>query len=304
MNVKTILVPLDGSNIAEAALTPAMEHRAGVRRQAGAAARGRRHTRGRWRIRSRRRWTWCARPRSTSPRLGLGWRPRASRDVEISVWYGPAVEAIVEAARYRNADLIVMSSHGRSGLGRLVLGSIAESVLRSTAVPILLIRPGGAPRRNAVRGRAPRQGDRPCISHKRVLVALDGSTAAEAVLRFLMEIAGPLDMTVLLLHVLEPIPPHGERGHVTHRRRHRDARGDDAERVPGAPGGPLRSQGVDATWSRCGSAGQPSEILAARARERRGSHRHGHPRPHRARAVCSSAPWPRRSSATHPCRCS
>jgi len=40
---------------------------------------------------------------------------------------------------------LVMSSHGRSGLGPLVLGSIAESVLRSTSVPILLIRPGGAP---------------------------------------------------------------------------------------------------------------------------------------------------------------
>ena len=44
-------------------------------------------------------------------------------------------------------------------------------------------------------------------SHKRVLVALDGSTEGEAVLRFLMEIAGPLDMTVMLLHVLEPITP-------------------------------------------------------------------------------------------------
>ena len=44
-------------------------------------------------------------------------------------------------------------------------------------------------------------------SHKRVLVALDGSTACEAVLRLLMEIAGPLDMTVMLLHVLEPITP-------------------------------------------------------------------------------------------------
>ena len=51
----------------------------------------------------------------------------------------------MEAARYRKADLIVMSSHGRSGVGRLVLGSDAESVLRATAVPILLIRPDGAP---------------------------------------------------------------------------------------------------------------------------------------------------------------
>jgi nucleotide-binding universal stress UspA family protein len=65
--------------------------------------------------------------------------------VDTSVWYGPAAEAIVEAAHFRKADLIVMSSHGRSGLGRLVLGSIAETVLRATHVPILLIRPGEAP---------------------------------------------------------------------------------------------------------------------------------------------------------------
>jgi nucleotide-binding universal stress UspA family protein len=73
--------------------------------------------------------------------------------VETSVWYGPAADAIVEAARYRGADLIVMSSHGRSGLGRLVLGSVAESVLRATATPILLIRAGAAPLDVTVWGR-------------------------------------------------------------------------------------------------------------------------------------------------------
>jgi DNA polymerase (family 10) len=65
--------------------------------------------------------------------------------VETAVWYGPPADAIVEAARFRNADLIVMSSHGRSGLGRLVLGSVAESVLRATKTAILLIRDDGAP---------------------------------------------------------------------------------------------------------------------------------------------------------------
>ena len=65
--------------------------------------------------------------------------------VETSVWYGPAASAIVEAARLRKADLIVMSTHGRSGLGRLILGSVAESVLRGTATPILLLRAPGAP---------------------------------------------------------------------------------------------------------------------------------------------------------------
>jgi nucleotide-binding universal stress UspA family protein len=65
--------------------------------------------------------------------------------VETSVWYGPAASAIVEAARLRKADLIVMSTHGRSGLGRLILGSVAESVLRGSLTPILLLRVPGAP---------------------------------------------------------------------------------------------------------------------------------------------------------------
>ena len=67
------------------------------------------------------------------------------RNVETSVWYGPAAAAIVDAARLRKVDLIVMSTHGRSGLGRLILGSVAESVLRGTTTPILLLRAPGAP---------------------------------------------------------------------------------------------------------------------------------------------------------------
>jgi hypothetical protein len=41
--------------------------------------------------------------------------------------------------------MIVMTTHGRSGLPRLVFGSVAESVLRSTATPLLLVRPPEAP---------------------------------------------------------------------------------------------------------------------------------------------------------------
>jgi nucleotide-binding universal stress UspA family protein len=64
--------------------------------------------------------------------------------VETSVWYGPAAHAIVEAARIHKVDEIVMTTHGRSGLGRLLLGSVAESVLRGTTTPILLLRTEGA----------------------------------------------------------------------------------------------------------------------------------------------------------------
>ena len=70
---------------------------------------------------------------------------KGMRGGQPSVWYGPAPPAIVDAARLRKADLIVMSTHGRSGLGRLILGSVAESVLRGTTTPILLLRAPEAP---------------------------------------------------------------------------------------------------------------------------------------------------------------
>jgi nucleotide-binding universal stress UspA family protein len=65
--------------------------------------------------------------------------------VQTSVWYGPAAPAIVDASQLWKADLVVMTTHGRSGVGRLILGSVAESVLRGTTVPILLLRAPKAP---------------------------------------------------------------------------------------------------------------------------------------------------------------
>jgi nucleotide-binding universal stress UspA family protein len=67
------------------------------------------------------------------------------KNVKTSVWYGHPAYAIVEAARLGKTDLIVMSTHGRSGLGRLVLGSVAESVLRGTRIPLFLVRDRAAP---------------------------------------------------------------------------------------------------------------------------------------------------------------
>jgi nucleotide-binding universal stress UspA family protein len=74
-----------------------------------------------------------------------GLARRGFTKVDTAVWYGPAAAAIIESARFKKADLIVMSSHGRSGLGRLMLGSVAESVLRGTTVPVCIVRVPGAP---------------------------------------------------------------------------------------------------------------------------------------------------------------
>ena len=66
------------------------------------------------------------------------------RNVVKSVWHGPAAAAIIEAARLMHVDLVVMTTHGRSGIGRLIWGSVAESVLRGTSASILLLRAPGA----------------------------------------------------------------------------------------------------------------------------------------------------------------
>lgn len=49
-------------------------------------------------------------------------------------------EAIIETAKARNCSLIVMASHGRRGLGRLVLGSVTAEVLAHSPVPVLVVR--------------------------------------------------------------------------------------------------------------------------------------------------------------------
>jgi len=50
-------------------------------------------------------------------------------------------EAIVSYANENNISLIAIATHGRSGLGRLVFGSVADFVLRETGLPILVIKP-------------------------------------------------------------------------------------------------------------------------------------------------------------------
>ncbi|WP_338722997.1 universal stress protein [Devosia sp. XK-2] len=52
----------------------------------------------------------------------------------------PAAEGILQAAKEVNADLIVMGSHGRRGLGRLLLGSQAAEVLAHTELPVLVVK--------------------------------------------------------------------------------------------------------------------------------------------------------------------
>lgn len=67
--------------------------------------------------------------------------------VRFLIWEGDPAEATLEAAASERADLIVVGSHGRSGMNRLLLGSVSDRVAREAPVPVLIARehPGATP---------------------------------------------------------------------------------------------------------------------------------------------------------------
>ncbi|OGO39762.1 MAG: hypothetical protein A2147_00200 [Chloroflexi bacterium RBG_16_57_8] len=64
-------------------------------------------------------------------------------EIQPVVVMGKTAETICEFAEKNGFDLIIMATHGRSGVKRLVWGSVADKVLRSSCVPVLLVRPPG-----------------------------------------------------------------------------------------------------------------------------------------------------------------
>jgi nucleotide-binding universal stress UspA family protein len=104
---------------------------------------------------------------------------------------GPAGAEIVEEAVRIGADLIVMATHGRGALGRLWLGSVADHVVRHAGVPILLIRP-----------QAPNTpGDAPEI--RSIVVPIDLSAVSRTILDPVIEFARLAKARVTLLYVVE-----------------------------------------------------------------------------------------------------
>lgn len=65
------------------------------------------------------------------------------RTVETIARQGGAHHEIVEVARERGHDLIVIGTHGRTGVARFLIGSVAERVVRDAPCPVLVVRPQG-----------------------------------------------------------------------------------------------------------------------------------------------------------------
>ena len=145
MTIKKILVPLDGSDLAEAALATAIDI---LNEQPTTTLVLLRAAES---LPSSLADTMATKARSVREAesylkgVAAGLRECGITRVRTTVWYGPAAPTIVEAAEAEQADLIIISSHGHGGIGRLIFGSVAESVLHGTRIPILLVRDSGAP---------------------------------------------------------------------------------------------------------------------------------------------------------------
>jgi len=74
------------------------------------------------------------------PKLS-GCEECAGLEVEELIVHGEAAAEIVRVAKERNIDLIVVSSHGRTGLGRMLFGSTAEAIVRHSSCPVMVVKP-------------------------------------------------------------------------------------------------------------------------------------------------------------------
>jgi nucleotide-binding universal stress UspA family protein len=118
--------------------------------------------------------------------LGGVARTFPESNVKISVERGRAEDLIIEKGAADTAMLITMATHGRSGLNRFLLGSIAEKVLRGTVNPLLLVR---------ATEEAKPDGE---ATLKSIIVPLDGSELAESVLPMAAGMARKLDLEIEL----------------------------------------------------------------------------------------------------------
>jgi nucleotide-binding universal stress UspA family protein len=156
--------------------------------------------------------------------------------VEKKVVYGDPVEEIVKAGGASADSVVVMASHGRSGLGRVLLGNVALKVAERATCPMMIVR--------ALRGPIPSPAE---ISLGKVLIALDGSDFSEAVLEPVRNLLARERSSMHLLRVVDL-----DRSWVTGKPADQDADGrtkrDLAEQYLGSMADRLTAHGYSTSW--------------------------------------------------------
>jgi nucleotide-binding universal stress UspA family protein len=126
-------------------------------------------------------------------------RRSAGIAVETAVLEGGVPRSILDHATTTGTDLIVMTTHGRTGFSRAWIGSVVDALVRSALVPLLLCRPDETQRV-------------PPYEHvfSRLLIPLDGGTEAERILPHAIEIGRMFQAKYVLFCVVRPVamPTH------------------------------------------------------------------------------------------------
>ena len=183
MTAKTILVPLDGSHLAEAALPYGRLLAAALGAQlellaVAQAVDGDRATGS----------------ESLAEYLAaVAEQVCGTQSVTRRVAVGDAAEEIVRAAQAADIAAMVLATHGRGGVRRAIIGSVADKVMRQTPVPLLIVRPPETFDPSA-----------PAVLH-RLMAPLDGSTRAEAALPWVSTLATATGAAVLLVRAEPPM---------------------------------------------------------------------------------------------------
>lgn len=112
--------------------------------------------------------------------------------VDWTIEIGRPASAIVDRAAVDKAALITMATHGRSGIGRWFLGSVADKVLEASKNPLLLVRATRGP--NSIHE----------LPFKKLIVCLDGSQLAELTLPHVVAIGRATAAEIVLLRVYTP----------------------------------------------------------------------------------------------------
>jgi nucleotide-binding universal stress UspA family protein len=111
---------------------------------------------------------------------------------------GRAHEVITYRARTLPADLLVLGTHGRSGVTRLLLGSVTEKVIRQVACPVLTVPPA-----------APEGAADGLVAFKKILCPIDYSPSASKALQYALNLAHQAGGCVTALHALEYMDQRG-----------------------------------------------------------------------------------------------
>jgi nucleotide-binding universal stress UspA family protein len=125
--------------------------------------------------------------------------------VRAFVRYGKPFNEIAVLASAREVDLIVMATHGHTGLKRVLLGSTAERVVRHARCPVLTI-----PSRSI----SEQGGKAFTFRLKKILVPIDFSQTSAQALPYAASLAERFGAEVILLHVIEPLPLPVDSGYV------------------------------------------------------------------------------------------